>query len=114
MPKGQDQIAEAAALCRALAGEVEALAASPGEQADLRARLEALGARLEALQGTFFVKMAPALRYVGACLAAAVALGEALVPGAAVAELGEKLAAVEAATKTLEDRASAAGSMTIT
>jgi hypothetical protein len=114
VPKGQDQVAEAAALCRAMAGEVAGLEGSAEEQAGLRAELEALGARLEALRNKFFVKMAPALRYTGACLAAATALKAAFAPGVAAGALGEPLAALEAAAKTLEDRAGAAGSMTIT
>ncbi len=113
MPKGQDQVTEAARLCRAMAAEVDCLAAAD-ERTEARTRLEGLAGRLEALAGKFFVKMAPALRYTGACLAAAAEARAALVPGAPAAPLTEKLAALEAAVATLEGRASAPGSVTIT
>jgi len=114
VPKGQDQVVEAAGLCRTMAAEVEMLEAPAEEQAALRARLESLSARLEALQGKFFVKMAPALRYTGACLAAAKAVRTALVPGVPATSLVEPLTALESAVKALEDRANAPGSVTIT
>jgi len=97
-----------------MAAEVEMLEAPTEEQTALRARLESLGARLEALQGKFFVKMAPALRYTGACVAAAKAVRTALVPGVPAASLVEPLTALESAVKALEDRANAPGSVTIT
>ena len=114
MPKGQEEIARAATLCRKMAAEIEHLEATPEGRAALGARLESAAQRLEALQGRFFVKMAPALRYTGACLAAAVEARAALVPDGPTEPLAGKLAALETAVQTLESRASGPGSVTIT
>ena len=113
MPKGQDQVVEAAALCRGAAEKLKPLA---GDAVDpsASARLESLAARLEAMKDRFFVKMAPALRYTGACLSAATEVGAAVGAGVAASDLDERLTALEAAVKALEGKANAPGSVTIT
>lgn len=113
VPKGQDQVVEAAGLCRAMAEELRASETPPGDPA-VCARLEGTAARLEAMRNKFFVKMAPALRYTGACLSAAKEVKAALGGGDAAGGLDEKLASLEEAVKALEGKANAPGSVTVT
>ena len=114
MPKGQEEIARAAMLCRTMVAEIEHLESTPEGRAALVARIASAAEHLEALQGKFFVKMAPSLRYTGACLAAAVEAKAALVPSGPIEPLADKLTALEAAVQTLDNRASGPGSVTIT
>lgn len=114
MPKGQEQVTQAADLCRALADEVAGLAAPAGEWGQARAQLEDAADRLRAIQGRFFVKMAPALRFTAPCLAAAEEVRAALSSASGSETLAERLSALLAAIEALEERANAPGGMTIT
>jgi hypothetical protein len=108
VPKGIDQVVEAAQLCRDAAAGLE------DQSAELRARVEALAERLESLRTKFFLRMGPAVRYSAACLEAAQSVREAIAAGETADALGAKVDALDAATTTLDDRANAAGNMTIT
>lgn len=114
MPKGKDQVAEAAELCRAAAKRLDTLDAPADTLIGLRSRIETAAERLDGLQSKFFVRMAPAVRYTSGCLEAARAVEAALADGAPSEALAATLDALETATTTLEDRANAAGNMTIT
>ena len=114
MPKGVDQVAEAAAICRTITAELNGLPAADTEHQAFAAHSAALADRLEALKTKFFLRMGPAVRYTAACLAAAQAVHSAFAAGGPAEAVAAKLDALESATTTLEDRANAAGSMTIT
>ena len=113
MPKGQDQVVEAARLCREMAEELRGSGTPLGDPAAC-ARVEGIAARLEAMKNKFFVKMAPALRYTGACLSAAGEIQVALGRHDSSSDLDEKLAVLEEAVKALEGKANAPGSVTVT
>jgi hypothetical protein len=114
VPKGTDQVAEAAEVCRSALAALDGGSAPDDTRAALAGRLEAAVGRLEALQPKFFLRMAPSLRYTAACLDAARGVQAAVAEAAAEGELSSRLDALEAATATLESRANAAGNMTIT
>jgi hypothetical protein len=106
-------MAETAGICRATLADLGRLEAGAEVEASLRARLEALTGRLEALQTKFFLRMSPSLRYATACLEAARA-SRGSVAGGAADDLAVRLDMLDRAVTTLEDRANSAGSMTIT
>ena len=112
MPKGQDQVVEAAGLCRRAAEKLKASADNVDPSACTR--LESLAGRLEAMRDRFFVKMAPALRYTSACLSAASEIEAAIGREGAPSDLDERLTALDGAVKALEGKANAPGSVTIT
>jgi hypothetical protein len=96
-------------LCR------EAASALAGQDAaGDRTRVEALAERLDTLRAKFFLRMGPAVRYTAACLEAAQSVQAAVAAGEPADALAGKIEALEAATTTLDDRANAAGNMTIT
>jgi len=109
LPKGIDQVVEAARVCREAAAALKA-----SGHAESGARAEGLAEQLEALKGKFFLRMGPAVRYTAACLDAARAVEAAVAAGEPAEALAAKLDALAAATTTLDERANAAGNMTIT
>lgn len=113
MSKGQEQVAETAAICRELGLQIRAMSGDD-EARGLSDRLEAQAVRLEGMKERLFVKMATSVRFTQACLGAAREIQSHLREQAGAPGLLSKVEALEATAGELEAKVMSPGGIIIT
>ena len=102
MAKGQEQVAETAALCRDLAEQLRQSAASG--PAELAGQLTGVATRLDGIHHRLFLKTGAAIRYSESCLGAAQQVRPLVEVGPSAPELPNRLKALEDTVAVLEKR----------